>query len=479
METKESGTLEDMPDSPLASAYRSSAMPPQPFVPANAEATGPEEVHDDDGVDATEIASDENSEDVVGFSIGKEQLRMKSPYTPAFEKAKALNQSKDYFDLGPQDGDIDRGQAITETHYEYHEGPVTMDGLVDESESPARQSFAADPLRSTTSKYILRDGFGTRTRRASSESNGMVGTLKKLLPDLPSISFSKAPSLPTFGFGSKSKGETLLTRAKRSSTLFSRSNLPWTSPTLLPDRAAAPTMDVESPDRATLSSSAFPLAKTDRTCTTSANGSSMFDLNEWDLLSPRISADRHLLRRATSDNSLFLRNDLYRTSTVDDAKNWTDVSEQINSRFKAITDSLHDSAFVRIPKMPSVNLGPFKSGLQRSDSDASRLNLDRNGTITHSDANTSDIGARNEHPCQFDHQGKRPQSILSHAISDLSGDVVILGGYRGSVLRSAKPPNKQLWVPVKVFDLHGHPRMPRGVSDNSFSRSALISVVLI
>jgi hypothetical protein len=46
-----------------------------------------------------------------------------------------------------------------------------------------------------------------------------------------------------------------------------------------------------------------------------------------------------------------------------------------------------------------------------------------------------------------------PQSthpILEEAMSDLTGDVVILGGYRGSILRSAKPPHRQLWVPMKV-----------------------------
>jgi pimeloyl-ACP methyl ester carboxylesterase len=35
-------------------------------------------------------------------------------------------------------------------------------------------------------------------------------------------------------------------------------------------------------------------------------------------------------------------------------------------------------------------------------------------------------------------------------MEELTGDIVIMGGYRGSILRSAKPPNRQLWVPVKV-----------------------------
>ncbi|RII12743.1 hypothetical protein CUC08_Gglean004860 [Alternaria sp. MG1] len=39
---------------------------------------------------------------------------------------------------------------------------------------------------------------------------------------------------------------------------------------------------------------------------------------------------------------------------------------------------------------------------------------------------------------------------FTQALQELEGDLVILGGYRGSVLRSAEPPHRQLWVPIKV-----------------------------
>lgn len=39
---------------------------------------------------------------------------------------------------------------------------------------------------------------------------------------------------------------------------------------------------------------------------------------------------------------------------------------------------------------------------------------------------------------------------LDRVLETLTGDIVIMGGYRGSVLRSAQPPHRQLWVPVKV-----------------------------
>lgn len=39
---------------------------------------------------------------------------------------------------------------------------------------------------------------------------------------------------------------------------------------------------------------------------------------------------------------------------------------------------------------------------------------------------------------------------FTEALEHLEGDLVVLGGYRGSILRSAEPPHRQLWVPVKV-----------------------------
>jgi pimeloyl-ACP methyl ester carboxylesterase len=39
---------------------------------------------------------------------------------------------------------------------------------------------------------------------------------------------------------------------------------------------------------------------------------------------------------------------------------------------------------------------------------------------------------------------------LAQALEDLEGDIVILGGYRGSILREAHEPHRRLWVPIKV-----------------------------
>ena len=49
-----------------------------------------------------------------------------------------------------------------------------------------------------------------------------------------------------------------------------------------------------------------------------------------------------------------------------------------------------------------------------------------------------------------DRKLKSTHPYLEQALEELTGDLVVMGGYRGSILRSAKPPNRQLWVPIKV-----------------------------
>ncbi len=98
--------------------------------------------------------------------------------------------------------------------------------------------------------------------------------------------------------------------------------------------------------------------------------------------------------------------------------------------------------------MPNVSLSSLKpSTSQRNniddakhhnDASAQRSSAMKRPGIANVNASSSSKQARHAHP------------ILNEAVANLTGDVVVLGGYRGSILRSAKPPHKQLWVPVKV-----------------------------
>lgn len=413
------------------------------------EAISMEGLSENDGAVGIDISAAESIEDIVGFSIGQEQLRMKSRDTPAFEKAKALDQSKDYFDLGPEDGEQKEGDASLHTYQHLQIGSNVRHGTLDgeASESSNHQpssigSSAEEASRSSNTRSIMKDAFGSRIRRASSESSGMVDTLKKLLPELPSISLPRAPGLASFGFGSKPKTIHQLNGSKRSSTLFSGSNLPWVSLGHPPDRVVAAAESNQSPHKQNDSAFASRLYSHEN-----------LPLGSWQqhLLSPRATPKQRSLRRATSESSIFMRNDLDRTTTQDDAKKWTNVSEQINSRFKAITDSFQDSALSRMPKMPSVSLSSLKpGGIQRNNSDDTKLDSHPTDASVQRSSATNKPGIAHTNTPSSGKQARHAHPILNEAVSDLAGDVVVLGGYRGSILRSAKPPHKQLWVPVKV-----------------------------
>ncbi|CAK7274438.1 hypothetical protein SEPCBS57363_006162 [Sporothrix epigloea] len=124
---------------------------------------------------------------------------------------------------------------------------------------------------------------------------------------------------------------------------------------------------------------------------------------------PSVASKRsYVLRRSTSDESL-----LYHTLSrlpSNGEEQFEHIREQVNSRIKAIIDSFDRPTF-KIPQLPS-----FFADTRSSTTSATR----------------------------------EPASPLDAALESLTGDIVVLGGYRGSVLRSAEPPHRQLWVPVKV-----------------------------
>ncbi|KAK4123441.1 hypothetical protein N657DRAFT_680645 [Parathielavia appendiculata] len=129
------------------------------------------------------------------------------------------------------------------------------------------------------------------------------------------------------------------------------------------------------------------------------------------------------LRHTTSDDSL-LYHSLSRVSSLGDDERFAHVREQVNVRIKAIMDSF-DSPSFRLPQMPSLLHTPLKKSATDPLPGVHQSGATRNGQRVNQDP-------------------------LDAVLETLTGDVVIMGGYRGSILRSAKPPHRRLWVPVKV-----------------------------
>ncbi|KAG7290615.1 hypothetical protein NEMBOFW57_000618 [Staphylotrichum longicolle] len=135
------------------------------------------------------------------------------------------------------------------------------------------------------------------------------------------------------------------------------------------------------------------------------------------------SARARSLRHTTSDDSL-LYHTLSRVSSLGDDERFAHVREQVNVRMKAIKDSFDGPSF-KLPQMPSLLNTPLKK------------------------AATDPVPG--VHRSRSMHAGQRAShDPLEAVLESLTGDIVVMGGYRGSILRSAKPPHRRLWVPVKV-----------------------------
>lgn len=105
----------------------------------------------------------------------------------------------------------------------------------------------------------------------------------------------------------------------------------------------------------------------------------------------------------------------------------------VNIRFMALKDSLPDVPNFKMPSLPKLYNQARRSTLSLSAVDSS----DANGTHGRLSKETSS-------------SSKDGSAILDRVLESLTGDVVIMGGYRGSILRSAEAPHQQVWAPVKL-----------------------------
>jgi pimeloyl-ACP methyl ester carboxylesterase len=157
------------------------------------------------------------------------------------------------------------------------------------------------------------------------------------------------------------------------------------------------------------------------------------------------------LRRSASESSLHTFRTLSRVPSLGDDSRFEHVQAQVNSRMKAIRDSWQDTN-IRLPLLPSfASLSDIS--LNRTHSFSKK-----NSTLSPSTSTSALPSANQKSSTNLPRATTVPQASktaqqhpnFSKALAELTGDVVVLGGYRGSILRSAEPPHRQLWAPIKV-----------------------------
>ncbi|OBT61386.1 hypothetical protein VE03_09266 [Pseudogymnoascus sp. 23342-1-I1] len=144
------------------------------------------------------------------------------------------------------------------------------------------------------------------------------------------------------------------------------------------------------------------------------------------------------LQRVISDSMLY--SSLSRISSIGDDARFENNHQMVNSRRKAISDSMQDRSF-KMPTIPSIpnfkgTLNSMSGSSTRPPNDSAKGKVPSDATKAQSLTAEPVLSSDKTHPKVFD-------SVIEH----LTGDVVILGGYRGSILKSTDPSDSPLWIP--------------------------------
>ncbi|KAJ6139828.1 hypothetical protein N7471_006314 [Penicillium samsonianum] len=419
-----------------------------------------------------EVTDEDAAGDVVGVSIGREQSRMKARATPVEEKNRVLEHQGTYFTPIPDTIGED-GLFASELTAE----PESVEPKVEKAPAPApapaprerrsghkpRASYPSAQYKEPEPGHLAHgprsDLFASAPGKtgskdtAVSQRSGFVGTLlkntlprrprawsgefKKFLPDLTSLRKRPSLSFRAHNGQNRLRSQTVAPAAKsnlglpkRTSSLILRrppSPLAPSSSSIDDDgEAAHPIPELRSPDGTSAAKHSFIRRP-----------------------SSAMPGRPPSLRRSSSDQSLYLRASST-ASSLEQRPLYENVHTQVNSRFKAIKDSLQDSSS-RLLSMPNLHLQDIRTDW------GSRPFLPELGNGSSSNSNGACGTTKAEQPPRVATPPLTPRNnvnithpILEEAMADLTGDVVILGGYRGSILRSAKPPHRQLWVPMKV-----------------------------
>lgn len=427
---------------------------------------------------------EEDAQSAIGVSMSNVHTRLMSPKTPTAEKAAVMEDidSGGLFDgaaeFQPQNEDVST-QDAPQTGSKIDQDAarrLTSRRYSDESLQSLPSPWVAGPRDFERSK--LRNHGGSAPKGLIAGPTNMLTdlTVKRFISNFGLPSLPKSPSLKDVGlptmssvFGPRDGAQSQKTKQKRASTLLSPKS-PWTGSnwgsfarnTDIP-QSHAPSSSSQETSFTETGGSNSSVALPPKEDSVPSSKLDKEKLKSKDEATATYSQDGRPLRRATSDQSLLLRRVTSTKSSLGDDTRWEHVQQQVNSRMQAIKDSLQDSniRFPSIPAIPSINLSSLRPEFfrprGRSDPRSAMQNGNSNSAgISHTNLTDGVLDSTHlasqkasEEPIE-----KKPvkslHPTLDQALEELTGDLVVMGGYRGSVLRSAKPPYQQLWVPLKV-----------------------------
>ena len=401
------------------------AVPPQQHGPirlrdAHPPAPAPPQATSDDSdelpPDVADVAREDEADDMVGVSMGRIQSRMKARLTPAEEKNRVLEREGGYFEPIPDINNVEAdglylSQLPSSAAQKGKEAEQKREREQAESQVPSQVPSQKEAGRIGFTRSILKSSLPSRRRALSGDLANI--NFRKFLPDFGSLARRSPLPLHFKSDNMHHRGRDEMARSPEKPPSPPARRHRWSDVNgLATNESIGELQPIDGRTGAKHSYSGRP-------------GLAVIKAQ-----SPR--------RRSSSDHSLYLRASST-ASSLDQRPQFENVHSQVNSRFKAIKDSLQDSSS-RLLSMPTLHFPDMRTdwGYKSTMQDFPQRKA-----------------SRPEDPDQPSVNGERSQQpvlnpVLAEAMSDLTGDVVVMGGYRGSILRSAKPPQRQLWVPMKV-----------------------------
>ena len=457
--------------SPLRNRPRAETSRPQPISIPQEALNGSFASKNEEVEEEAENLGTEAAQSLVGVSIGREQTRLMSPTTPAAEKSAALDHMNAWGFF--EDAGEDEQEVLKITlENSVQSPPETYAGEQDAESTLPTQNNSKLPTISLPSPWTsagkpfdfkdesrLREQKNLKNRSRATSAASMLSdlSLKRLLPSgfsLPSIS----PKSGKIGQGDgtpepQEHQPSLASRPSRSNSLFAR-NLPWSgSLSLRPRSRSRSRENQKSPSsrrdqapghRRIISSPLLHHSSSDPngppSSTSQLSSTSTKTITDGDQPAPT------RLRRSASLESV-PNSILSHVSSFGEDGRWDHIDEQVNTRLKAIKDTISDN----LPSMPNINFGALRPDFTlRKDGPSPRaMSTVFVGSSSRSRQNSSAASTAPSSPMKKEFTSSR-FPVLDEALENLTGDLVLMGGYRGSVLRSAEPPHRQLWVPIKV-----------------------------
>lgn len=375
-------------------------------------------------IQSTDVQEDEDSiicnqdeaEAILQPALSEAARHLTSQNTPAIEKALALDKSRAGFFGVPTDRVGDTSPDLSsspETSPQVPQFPASAKSPVPTSPEPPQYAlpspWQARPKPPVTKGHtsrpsgsILGNALAPARNRSKSAGQEALRRLQRALPSLSPPTHLLPSMSNSFFSSSQDKSSANHSTTSSYSSPATRQHSPR-----LPSNALG---------------IAQPLSQQTR-----RPASNLDELN-----TPSPPVRPKALRRVTSDDTR-LYHSLSRTSSLGDDERFQDVREMVNIRFMALKDSLPDVPNFKMPSLPKLYSQARKS------------------TISLGTSHTPDTPLNHSQvPKSLDIDSQDGSAVLDRVLESLTGDLVIMGGYRGSVLRSAEPPYHQVWAPVKL-----------------------------